>query len=230
MGSRLQLGGDRGIEIGGTKGKVLTNSIRQTHSDFLAAIQVFVHAEYNIMDVDSKAFDEDFYLFRSQINELERRLASVITQAFDDAVTVFGRFKLLDSFEGLLEREIIQTDLEKKNIDLLNGYAADLKQVQEIFVVFKDQPPINYNAPPRAGAVAWVRGLMERIQVIHNILISFSFLFRFAFFFGVPHMLNKFPHRSLWRDSSKWVCVITTHSIKIENYSIKIENFICMSN
>ena len=43
-------------------------------------------------------------------------------------------------------------------------------------------------------------------------------------------MLNKFPYRSLWRDSSKWVCVITTHSIKIENYSIKIEIFICMSN
>ncbi len=161
-----QLGGDKGIEIGGTKGKVLTNSIRQTHLDFLAAIQVFVHAGYNIMDVDSKAFDEDFYTFRSQINELERRLASVITQAFDDAVTVFGRFKLLDSFEGLLEREIIQTDLEKKNIDLLNGYALDLKQVQEIFVIFKDQPPINNNAPPRAGAVYWVRGLMERIQVL----------------------------------------------------------------
>jgi hypothetical protein len=28
-----------------------------------------------------------------------------------------------------LEREIIQTDLEKKNADLLNGYALDLKQV-----------------------------------------------------------------------------------------------------
>ncbi len=150
----------------------MTNSIRQTHSDFLAAIQVFVHAGYNIMDVDSKAFDEDFYTFRSQINELERRLASVITQAFDDAVTVFGRFKLLDSFEGLLEREIIQTDLEKKNIDLLNGYALDLKQVQEIFVIFKDQPPINNNAPPRAGAVAWVRGLMERIQVHFHIKLN----------------------------------------------------------
>ena len=163
-----QLGGDRGIEIGGTKGKVLTVSIRQTHTDFLAAIQVFVHAQYNIMDVDCKEFDEDFYAFRSQINELERRLASIITQAFDDAVTVFGRFKLLDSFEGLLEREIIQADLERKKIDLLNGYAMDLKQTQEIFVIFKDQPPIIYNAPPRAGAVAWVRGLMERLQVIWN--------------------------------------------------------------
>ena len=87
--------------------------------------------------MDSKQFDDDFYTFRCQINELERRLASVITQAFDDCVTVMQRFKLLDSFEGLLEREIIQTDLEKKNADLLNAYAYDLKQVQEIFVLFK---------------------------------------------------------------------------------------------
>ena len=157
---------------------MLTNSIRQTHSDFLAAIQVFIHADYNIMDVDVKQFDEDFYTFRTQINELERRLASVIIQAFDDCVTVFGRFKLLESFEGLLEREIIQTDLEKKNIDLLNGYAQDLKQVQEIFVVFKDHPPINYNAPPRAGAVYWVRGLIERIQV--SSLLNFQFFLGFV--------------------------------------------------
>eukprot|EP00960_Hanusia_phi_P039486 753915-Hanusia_phi.AAC.17 len=159
-----KLGGDRGVEIGGTKGKMLTTSVRQTHVDFLHAIKVFIEAKYDIMDVESKQFDDDFYAFRCQINELERRLASVITQAFDDSVTVLMRFKLLDSFEGLLEREIIQADLEKKNADLLNAYAMDLKQVQEIFVMFKDNPPINDNAPPRAGAVTWVRGLMERVQ------------------------------------------------------------------
>ena len=116
------------------------------------------------MDVESKQFDSDFYHFQTQIKELERRLASVITQAFDDSVTVLMRFKLLDSFEGILEREVVQTDLEKKNSDLLNEYAADLKQVQEIFMLCMDMPPINDNAPPRAGAVTWVRALMERVQ------------------------------------------------------------------
>jgi dynein heavy chain len=127
-------------------------------------MQVFRHAQYDIMDVESKQFDTDFYNFQTQIKELERRLASVITQAFDDSVTVLMRFKLLDSFEGILEREVVQTDLEKKNSDLLNEYAADLKQVQEIFMLCMDMPPINDNAPPRAGAVTWVRALMERVQ------------------------------------------------------------------
>ena len=160
----IRLGGDRGVEIGGTKGKDLTASVRQTHADFEQSIEVFKNASYEIMDVESKQFDTDFYNFQTQIKELERRLASVITQAFDDSVTVLMRFKLLDAFEGILEREVVQTDLEKKNADLLNEYAADLKQVQEIFIVNQDLPPMNDNAPPRAGAVTWVRALMERVQ------------------------------------------------------------------
>lgn len=53
-------------------------------------------------------FDDDFYEFRCSIKELERRLGAVVSLAFDDCATVYGRFKLLDSFEGLLERPIIQ--------------------------------------------------------------------------------------------------------------------------
>jgi hypothetical protein len=39
--------------------------------------------------------------------ELERRLASVIQQGFDDCNSISGQFKLLDSFQGLLSRPIV---------------------------------------------------------------------------------------------------------------------------
>ena len=39
-------------------------------------------------------------------------------------------FKLLDSFEGLLDREIIQADLERKHMDLLRAYGTDLKEAR----------------------------------------------------------------------------------------------------
>eukprot|EP00961_Rhodomonas_salina_P105516 1420618-Rhodomonas_salina.1 len=152
------------IEVGGTKGKALTSSVQQIYTEFLEATTVFKGAQYDIMDVERKEFDDDFYAFRCVINELERRLASVIVQAFDDSTTVLGCFKLFDSFEGLLEREIILTDLEKKNTDLLNAYAEDLKAVQEIFMMGRDDPPIADNAPPHAGAVTWCRGLVERVE------------------------------------------------------------------
>ena len=63
------------------------------------------------MDINNKTFDEDFMTFRGKIKELERRLASVITQGFDDNDTILGKFKLLDCFEGILNRAIIQDEL-----------------------------------------------------------------------------------------------------------------------
>ena len=69
-----------------------------------------------------KQFADDFFKFRQRIKELERRLASILTQSFDDCDTLVGKFKLLESFEGLLTREIIQDELEKKQITLLELY------------------------------------------------------------------------------------------------------------
>jgi dynein heavy chain len=152
------------IEIGGTKGKTLTNSVAQIYSDFLGAVSTFEAVNYDIMDVGAKRFDDDFYEFRCRIKELERRLGSLLTQAFDDAATIYGRFKLLDSFEGLLDRPIIQDELEKKHVVLVNQYGADLKLAQELFISNRDFPPIPSNLPPMAGAITWCRGLAERIK------------------------------------------------------------------
>jgi len=73
------------------------------------------------MKIQYKEFDKDFYEFRTKIKEQERRLGSILSQGFDDSDTIFGRFKLLDSFEGLLNRPIIQDELEKKHSILLES-------------------------------------------------------------------------------------------------------------
>eukprot|EP00899_Mesostigma_viride_P009330 jgi/Mesvir1/18399/Mv14277-RA.1 len=152
------------IEIGGTKGKTLTASVRQIFSDFQQAVHRFQNVPYDIMDVESKQFDDNFYEFRCVVKELERRLGSIIIQAFDDCTTVGTTFKLLESFEGLLEREIIQGDLERKHIDLLRSYGEDLRDVQEIFNSRRENPVLNKNSAPHSGTVLWVRGLVARIE------------------------------------------------------------------
>lgn len=40
-------------------------------------------------------------------------------QGFDDCTAVAATFKLLDSFEGLLDRDAIARDLERKHLDLV---------------------------------------------------------------------------------------------------------------
>jgi dynein heavy chain len=159
------------IEIGGTKGKILSKSVVQIHKEFTDAVTQFSKINYDIMNIACSKFDQDFYNFRSRVKELERRLGSILTQGFDDADTIFGRFKLLDSFEGLLNRPIIQDELEKKHSILLESYKLDLKAVQAIFIETKpsvdrndDTAPIPLNYPPIAGAIVWSRGLLERIE------------------------------------------------------------------
>ena len=110
------------IEIGGTKGKALTDTVREIHAEFEKAQNQFTSVDYDIMDISNWKFDDDFYKFRCWIKELERRLASVLTQGFDDSDTIIGKFKLLESFQGLLNRPIIQDELEKKHIILLELY------------------------------------------------------------------------------------------------------------
>jgi dynein heavy chain len=152
------------VEVGGTKGKALTDTVQQIHADFTAAVSKLSHVDYDIMDVGAKNFDNDYYDFRQRIKELERQLGSVLTQAFDDCNTNLSCFKLFDTFEPLLERPIIHDALEKRYIQLVQAFGVDLQIVQQYFVENRDQPPVNWNLPQIVGAVFWCRGLYDRIM------------------------------------------------------------------
>ncbi len=103
------------VEIGGNKGRTLSASVYQIYSDFTSVLEGFKKLPYDVLDVETKQFDDDFYEFRCQIKELERRLGSVLNQGFEDCATVFAAFKLIESFEGLLEREFIQARRSRKH-------------------------------------------------------------------------------------------------------------------
>jgi len=151
----------------------LTKSVGQIHTEFTEAVSEFSKIDYDIMNIASVKFDQDFYNFRSRVKELERRLGSILTQGFDDADTIFGRFKLLDSFENLLNRPIIQDELEKKHVVLLEAFKNDLKICQSIYLDGKslidsnsNSSPIPKNFPPISGAIYWARGLLDRSESI----------------------------------------------------------------
>jgi dynein heavy chain len=159
------------IDIGNTKGKTLTATVEQIFQEFTQAQNEFTAITYDIMDIERREFDDDFFKFRQRIKELERRIASILTQGFDDCDTIIGKFKLLDSFASLLNRPIIQDELEKKHIVLLELYKQDLKVVGTLFMEGKalvdsndEKAPIFKNLPPIAGALNWTNGLLERIN------------------------------------------------------------------
>jgi len=160
------------IEVGGTKGKALTASVEAIFADFNGAVEKFRGVGYEILDINESKFESDFKAFRKTITELERRLGNVVCQGFDDCSTVYGRFRVFDTFDGLLERPTIQDELEKRYVLLVKAFGSDLKVVQELFLHYRDEPPIAANLPPISGALTWCRGLLDRVRVPMNKLVQ----------------------------------------------------------
>ena len=121
------------IDIGNTKGAVMSQAIKQISNEFQEAQAKFCSIAYNVMNIEEKDFDNDFFAFRTSIKELERRLAVLLAQSFEDCDSIIGKSKLLDSFEGLLTRPSVCDELERKQIVLLEMVKNDLKQVSQLF-------------------------------------------------------------------------------------------------
>ncbi|CAM9536900.1 unnamed protein product [Discosporangium mesarthrocarpum] len=155
------------LEVGGTKGKILSSSVAQIHTDFTLAVEAVRSCDHDIMDIEAEGFEQSYFEFRcgSKVMHHERRLASVLNQGFDDCPTVRGRLRLLDCFADLVLRPHIADELEKKHAILMQDFADGLASVVQIFLKNKDDPPIGHNLPPVAGSLAWSRGLLERVAL-----------------------------------------------------------------
>jgi dynein heavy chain len=75
----------------------------------------------------------------------------LLLQAFDDCTTLAATFKLLESFEGLLERDAIAVELAKKHLTMVAAFADDVKEVHELFQAHQEFPQLSKNSPPHSG-------------------------------------------------------------------------------
>ncbi|KAI8900476.1 dynein heavy chain and region D6 of dynein motor-domain-containing protein [Globomyces pollinis-pini] len=168
------------IEIGGTKGKILSSQIAQIFLEFTTALRNFAVIKYDILDISLKDFNNDLSKFHELITDLDRRISTILNQAFDDCSGLYSCFRLLESFGGLLNRSNIIRDFEQKYFELLKIYSQDLDDVGVIFLRNKENCPIHYNMAPVTGAVAWIHELknrigkaMEKLKTLnHSVMVS----------------------------------------------------------
>ncbi|KAJ9460839.1 Dynein beta chain [Diplonema papillatum] len=158
------------VEIGGTKGAEQSAHIASVHREFLAAYEEF-HSptEYpakNLLDVDEPRFDLSFHAFRQKVKRMEMQVGAILAQSIEDTKSLQSVFKLVDTYEGFIERTIIQQEWHRMQGGVLQAYRDDLLTVQELFRKQKDtiaNQPVYYSMPPTVAQLAWARGLLERI-------------------------------------------------------------------
>ena len=68
----------------------------------MVASKAFSNLGYDIMDTNMKQFEDEFYVFREKIKELERRVATIIIQSLDDSENLIDRFKIIEFFDVML--------------------------------------------------------------------------------------------------------------------------------
>eukprot|EP01059_Diplonema_ambulator_P035162 TRINITY_DN8181_c0_g2_i3.p1 TRINITY_DN8181_c0_g2~~TRINITY_DN8181_c0_g2_i3.p1 ORF type:complete len:4166 (+),score=1836.14 TRINITY_DN8181_c0_g2_i3:116-12613(+) len=158
------------VEIGGTHGAELSNNVVQIYKEFLAAYQEFHSPEdggYDLLNVDEPRFDEDFTAFRTHVRKMEMRLGSMLSQSMEESQALYNAFKLVDTYEGFLDRSVINQEWQKRQMGVLKAYQTDLLAVQECFQAYKEDTSNKlsvYNRMPQTSAqLIFAKGLLERI-------------------------------------------------------------------
>ncbi|MEE6512880.1 hypothetical protein FKM82_020191 [Ascaphus truei] len=158
------------MEVGGVRGNILGNLVNRVYEEFLGLMKVFAECKYDSLDPDQKMFDQDFTVFQTKVQDLDRRLGVIICQGFDDCTSIESAIKLLHMFGSLVERPLIASEVRPKFTALLELFNQELDCVKIMYdaqmTAMKQgglAAPISKNMPPVAGQLKWALEVQERL-------------------------------------------------------------------
>lgn len=153
------------VEIGGLRGRGLSMKCNEVFEEFNTLYNVFRNIQYDILDPEDRNIEADNAAFESKCLDLDRRLAAIFSQAFDDCHNLDAIFKLLNVIGKLIERPLIRDEVTVKYPIILDMFNAELDLVKVLFdqCVNDDLPIDNYFAPI-SGHLVWLHKLRERIR------------------------------------------------------------------
>ncbi|XP_010617035.1 dynein heavy chain 17, axonemal [Fukomys damarensis] len=159
------------IELGGVRGNILGNLVTQIYDEVFELVKVFTDCRYDPLDPGDSSFDNDYADFETKIEDLDRRLATIFSQAFGDCSSIESSAKLLYMCGGLLERPLILAEVVPRYTVMLEMFDAELDEAKFMYDAQMAAcaegtiPPIHKNMPPVAGQLKWSLELQERLEV-----------------------------------------------------------------
>nr|CAD7570912.1 unnamed protein product [Timema californicum] len=175
------------VEIGGLKGRILSSRIVAVFAEFNEHISVFACKTYDVLNPEDEAFVQDYVEFQSRIRDLDRRLASVLCQAFDDccnlesvfkvrclgcrSLAVSGLSSLIEIVGSVLDRPLIKDEFTGKYKYIVEMLEVELATTQSLYTKQITTlgkygwMPVDKNLPTVAGALRWAYQLRQRITI-----------------------------------------------------------------
>ncbi|XP_020627063.1 dynein beta chain, flagellar outer arm-like isoform X2 [Orbicella faveolata] len=152
-------------EVGGAGGNSLDSQVKEIHLKFLEAVRSFQQMPHDVLNAnETQEFEREFFAFRSVIRDLEHNLADVMRQSFKQCWDTRAKLRLLEVFEGISGRELVQTSLRDTFTALVHGFTQELLDMRTFFESHMDSPPSYPHLPPVANKLLWLRGFKIHIQ------------------------------------------------------------------
>ena len=158
------------VEIGGLRGKVLTQGVGRIHDQFKEYYSVFGNRTYDSTDPTDLAFIKDVGNFNSKIWSLDRKLGAILTRAFDDCIVSENIFKLLQIFGDLVQRSLIALELSDKIPLLVSKLNEEMEDATKIFERQKEtlrgqrKPKLERNMPSISGQLKFAEEIKTKIS------------------------------------------------------------------
>ncbi|CCW66761.1 unnamed protein product [Phytomonas sp. Hart1] len=161
------------MKIGGTRGPQLTLEVEDIKVKFTTALGNFFSVEYDLLDITNTSFDSDYDILKRTIHDLEEHLGTILMTTIEESKAISEVFKAVDTFDGFIDRPLIQQEWVKKQVVVLKSFYQDLLAVQDTFYR-SDDAGVYRNMPPVASAVVRSKALLDRISEGYNRVIEFS--------------------------------------------------------
>ncbi|KAI2663319.1 Dynein axonemal heavy chain 11 [Labeo rohita] len=128
------------IELGGSRGKILSDMVYSMNDEFLDSWRALRESKYDPLDYNKKEFVCDYNRFMEQNRDFDQRLATVINLAFQHSQGLESAFKLLQMFGTLLERPRVHQLFAPNYSQLLVMFQEEVNLCQRILDTQREKP------------------------------------------------------------------------------------------
>ncbi|XP_028130568.2 dynein beta chain, ciliary-like [Diabrotica virgifera virgifera] len=166
LGTQLEFSKLEKVEIGGIKGRLLSQKVEEVFDDFNKLYNLFNNITYEVLDLKDDGILGDAHNFQSSCADLDRRLAAIFSQAFDDCYNLEAVFKFINVAGVLLQRPLIGEELTAKFPVIIDMFHKELDTVKQLYDDGKENGvPLEKYYPPVAGTLLWINKLRQRISI-----------------------------------------------------------------
>ena len=158
------------VEIGGLRGRILTQGVQNIHDKFKCIYDAFGTKTYDCLNYTEYIFMKDYEKFNSDIWMLDRKLGQILSRAFDDCTVSESIFKLLDIFGDLTQRSLIALELSDKLPLLVVKLNQEMDDSLKVLTNYQKiihctgKPNCAKNMPAVSGQLRFIHDLRETIR------------------------------------------------------------------